>query len=136
MATVLIVEDNIVSQLQARKILMNFDCEVIVAANGAEGLAAFEQHHVDLVLMDCIMPVMDGWQATEAIREIEAEEERTPVPIIAVSSDFENREQCLASGMNAFITKPLTSEHVKDALTRWLLPAPLRQRAQEWLSHR
>jgi CheY-like chemotaxis protein len=76
----------------------------------------------DLILMDLQMPVMDGYSATQHIRQWETVEQRKPLPIIALTADAfeENRQHCLAVGMNDFLTKPIAIDALKSALAKWL----------------
>ncbi len=120
---VLLVEDVLPNQLVAKKLLTSFGCRVELAENGQQALDAFREQKPDLVLMDCRMPVMDGYQATREIRKLEAgSESESPVPIIALTANAfeEDRRSCLESGMNDVITKPFRKEQLRLALHRWL----------------
>jgi signal transduction histidine kinase/ActR/RegA family two-component response regulator len=121
--TVLLVEDNLTNQKIAKTMLLKLGHFVSVASNGQEGVHAFQSGRFDLVFMDCQMPVMDGFEATRAIRDYEASEfgkrERT-VPIVALTAHAMegDRERCIAGGMTDYITKPLSLSSLKDCLTR------------------
>jgi PAS domain S-box-containing protein len=123
-ARILLVEDNPVNQLVARRILQSFAVEVTVANNGREALAQIAGACFDLVLMDCHMPIMDGFVTTRAIRE---EERRsggaTRLPIIALTANVmsEDRELCRASGMDAHIGKPIDSAQLRRCLEMFLV---------------
>src|SRR5690606_41870197 len=95
--------------------------QVKSANNGIEALDLLEQHRFDLVLMDCQMPEMDGYQATERIRRDEREGTAT-IPIVALTANamLEDRERCLAAGMNDYLSKPVTLQLLRDELLRWL----------------
>jgi len=123
-ARILLVEDNPVNQLVARRILQSLAVEVTVANDGREALAQLAGACFDLVLMDCHMPVMDGFVTTRAIRE---EERRsggaTRLPIIALTANVmsEDRELCRASGMDAHIGKPIDSAELIRCLESFLV---------------
>lgn len=104
---VLVVEDNKVNQRVVRGLLERMGCEVVIAENGVEGVARAREARFDLILMDCLMPEMDGWRATEAIREFE--KGRAPHFIVAVTANAfaEDRERCRKAGMDDFLAKPL-----------------------------
>ena len=109
---VLLAEDNVVNQKLAVRVLEKRGCEVVVAANGREALAAFDRQAFDLILMDVQMPEMDGLEATAQIRQREA---RPPggatarIPIVAMTAHAMkgDEERCLAAGMDAYIAKPI-----------------------------
>ena len=110
-AKILLAEDNIINQkivlLSLQKVVRKID----VATNGKEALELFGVKQYDLILMDIMMPVMDGITATKKIREIEATGERH-IPIIAVTANAlaGDRENCLAAGVDDYIAKPFTAE--------------------------
>jgi signal transduction histidine kinase/CheY-like chemotaxis protein len=122
-ARVLVVEDNVVNQKVAVRQLEKLGCRVDVAANGREALTAIEQLRYDLVLMDCQMPVMDGFEATAAIR---ARESGMRVPIIAMTANAtsEDRDRCLAAGMDDYLAKPVRPEQLRARLDHWLGAEP------------
>jgi CheY-like chemotaxis protein len=111
-ANILLVEDNLINQkiviLSIQKLVKNID----VANNGQEALDKLAPGRYDIVLMDIQMPVMDGIQATKRIREIENENNSTPIPIIAITANAlaGDREHCLASGMDEYLSKPFQVE--------------------------
>jgi signal transduction histidine kinase/ActR/RegA family two-component response regulator len=116
---VLLVEDNAVNQLVARGMLSKLGCEVLLAGNGAEALSRLEQTAVHLVLMDCNMPVMDGYEATRRIRQ----SGRWPdLPIIALTANAlpDERERCRAAGMDDYLAKPFRREELVAMLDSWL----------------
>jgi two-component system sensor histidine kinase/response regulator len=117
---VLIVEDFAPNQKIARHILQRLGCEVDLAANGVEALEALEKNDYDIVLMDCQMPEMDGYEATRRYREVEVERGGRRVPIIAVTANAlpGDREQCLDAGMDDYVAKPIKLETLRDALLR------------------
>lgn len=119
---VLLVEDNQVNQLVASSLLKKLGHRADHAENGLKAIQALEQSHYDLVLMDCQMPVMDGYEATQRIRQ---NPQWKDLPIIAVTANVMqgDREDCLASGMNDYITKPYKRDELREVINRWR-PSP------------
>ena len=117
---VLLVEDNTVNQVVARRILEKLGHRVTVAGNGGEALTACEGHRFDLVLMDCHMPEMDGFEATRQLRA-----RGYPGRIVALTAAVtpEDRERCLTAGMDDMVSKPLRVEQLVRLLAQDLLPA-------------
>ena len=119
---ILLVEDNPVNQRVAQRILQNLAAEVTIANNGAEALERIADSTFDAVLMDCQMPVMDGFTATRRIRELELSSGAKRLPIIALTANVmsEDRENCIAAGMDAHLGKPIEPAQVIEALSRFL----------------
>ncbi|WP_300631074.1 response regulator [Pseudomonas sp.] len=118
-ARILLVEDNPVNQLVAKGMLSKLGCEVVVAAHGGEALKCLEDQRFDLVLMDCNMPVMNGYEASRQIRQ----SGRWPdLPIVALTANAlsEERERCRAAGMNDYLAKPFRREELKGLLDLWV----------------
>nr|WP_276310370.1 response regulator [Pseudomonas laurylsulfativorans] len=116
---VLLVEDNPVNQLVAKGMLGKLGCEVTTAAHGGEALDQLEQRDFDLVLMDCNMPVMDGYEASRQIRR----SGRWPqLPIVALTANAmsEERERCRAAGMSDYLAKPFRREELAALLDLWI----------------
>ncbi|KAA3614648.1 MAG: response regulator [Calditrichaeota bacterium] len=105
---ILLVEDNLVNQKVAQRILEQRGFQTIIAQNGQEGFEAYQAEAFDLVLMDIQMPVMDGYQATYAIRQTEKDKKK-PIPIIALTANAMkgDADKCLAAGMDAYASKPI-----------------------------
>ena len=122
---ILLVEDNPVNQRVAQRTLQNLAAEVTIANNGAEALERIAAANFDAVLMDCQMPVMDGFTATRRIRELELSRGARRLPIIALTANVmsEDREKCLAAGMDAHLGKPIEVAQVIEALSRFLKAA-------------
>lgn len=121
-ARILLVEDNIVNQEVAQMLLESMGMRVVVADNGQVAVERAARESFDLVFMDVQMPVMDGLEAAAAIRRLP---DRHALPILAMTANAfsEDREQCLAAGMNDHIAKPIELEKLQALLLRWL---PLR----------
>jgi signal transduction histidine kinase/DNA-binding response OmpR family regulator len=121
-ARVLLVEDHQVNQVVARTILERLGCRVTMAGNGCEALDALARERVDLVLMDCQMPEMDGYTATTLLRERECAQALPRMPVIALTANAlqGDRERCLAAGMDDYLTKPFRREALCATLARWL----------------
>lgn len=119
---VLLAEDNVINQMVAVSLLKKLGFIVDVAENGSEALKSLEQNHYDLVLMDCQMPVMDGYEATLVIRDPTSHVLNHAVPIVAMTANAMGgeREKCLAAGMNDYTTKPVKFEILKKVLSQAL----------------
>lgn len=121
----LLVEDNRINQEVARHILSEFDITPDVAVNGVEALTLLQnasgKERYDIILMDCQMPEMDGYQATEAIRNGKAGEDNKAITIIAMTANAMkgDREKCLASGMNDYLSKPIEPVKIKEKLSQY-----------------
>ena len=128
--TVLLVEDNPVNQGVARSMLRKLGLAMRLACNGAEAVEAVREFDFDLVLMDCQMPVMDGYQATAAIRTLpDARGALLPIVALTANAMQGDAQRCLDAGMNAFLAKPYTLASLSGMLARWLpaigdAPAP------------
>lgn len=120
-AHVLIVEDNAINQMVVANMLESFGLQVKTAGNGIEALDMLEKYPFDLILMDCQMPEMDGYQCTQRIRRDERAQ-LASIPIVALTANamLEDREQCLAAGMSDYLSKPVTMQILRDKLQRWL----------------
>ena len=120
-AHILLVEDNLVNQELALEILQGAGIQVDVASNGAEAVAKVARAPYDGVLMDCQMPVMDGFQATRLIR---SDNRFADLPILAMTANAMSgdRELCLAAGMNDHIGKPIDVDQLFVTLARWVRP--------------
>jgi len=114
---ILVVEDNSVNQKVAVRLLERAGYRCTVAADGLEALAALEDRRYDLILMDCQMPRMDGYEAAQRIRETDQE---TPIVAVTAAAFQSDRERCLAVGMNAFMTKPLKKVQLLETIASLL----------------
>jgi two-component system sensor histidine kinase/response regulator len=117
---ILLAEDGKTNQMVAVQVLKKLGYTADIALNGREAVEAWRHKKYDIILMDCNMPEMDGYEATRKIRELEAERNLKPTQIIAMTASvmMEDRELCIAAGMNDFTTKPVDQHALKTALTR------------------
>lgn len=119
---ILVVEDNPVNQLVCQAMLARLGLQVELADNGVAALQALDREPFDLVLMDCQMPEMDGYQATKAIRVRERVRPGVHLPIVALTAHAlsGDREKCLAAGMDDYLGKPFQIGELEAVLRRWL----------------
>jgi signal transduction histidine kinase/CheY-like chemotaxis protein/HPt (histidine-containing phosphotransfer) domain-containing protein len=117
---ILLVEDNAVNQKVASLILQKMGCRVDVAANGEEAVTMYGQLPYDAVLMDVQMPVMNGLEATQAIRRKEGQGRRTPIIAMTANALEEDRERCLSAGMDDYVPKPVRKEVLASTLRQWI----------------
>ena len=120
--SVLIVEDNEVNRMIAREVLLSLGLNVDEAANGVEALEFLQRNRPDLVLMDCLMPVMDGYETAKRIRQKEASSGTDRLPIVALTANAfdEDASRSRAAGMDAHLAKPYTRAQLRDVLRTWL----------------
>jgi two-component system, sensor histidine kinase and response regulator len=126
---ILLVEDNPVNQRVAQRLLQKLAAEVTIANNGAEALERVAESTYDAVLMDCQMPVMDGFTAARRMRELERQNGRgRRLPIIALTANVmsEDRDSCIRAGMDAHLGKPIEPAQLIDCLSRYLKPESVR----------
>ena len=116
--SVLLVEDNMVNRTLALEMLQRLGCDAMHAGNGVEALDALEKQQFDVVLMDCQMPVMDGFIATRKLREREVAKKLEPTRVVALTANAlaGDREACLAAGMNDYLAKPFTLAQLRNIL--------------------
>jgi len=119
-ARMLVVEDNIVNQRMAVRMLEKLDCRVDVAANGLEAVEMVERLKYDLVFMDCQMPEMDGYEATAEIRRREDASKHTLIIAMTAHTMQGDREKCLKAGMDDYIAKPIKKESLLELLEKWM----------------
>ncbi|MBT2968676.1 MAG: hybrid sensor histidine kinase/response regulator [gamma proteobacterium symbiont of Ctena orbiculata] len=119
---VLVVEDNPVNQAVVKKMLEKAGLSPITANDGVEAMEAMHEEQFDVVLMDCQMPRMDGYEATEAIRDREVNQGLMRTPVIAMTANAMagDRERCLAVGMDDYLSKPVKPAQLENMLRQWL----------------
>jgi signal transduction histidine kinase/DNA-binding response OmpR family regulator/HPt (histidine-containing phosphotransfer) domain-containing protein len=132
-AHVLLAEDNAVNAEIASGILQDLGCSVVRAMNGQEAVIAFGRERFDVVLMDCQMPTMDGFEATGQIRRLEAESRlaqgggagrRTPIIALTANALSGDRERCIDAGMDAHLGKPFRPSQLRAVVAQWLQGGP------------
>ena len=120
---ILLAEDSLVNQKVAINQLQSLGYQTDIAANGQEVLDLFSQIHYDIILMDCQMPILDGYSTSHKIRDLEAEADysKSPVIIIALTANAmqEDRDRCLGSGMDDYLSKPVRKEELGKKLSHW-----------------
>ena len=115
---VLLVEDNILNQKVAKKLLERLGCEVSVVNNGLEAVEWLLERRCDVVLMDCQMPVMDGLEATRRIRTFASPESAVPIIAVTANAMEGDREMCIAAGMDDYVPKPIKADELAGAIGR------------------
>ena len=121
-ARILVVEDNTVNQKVAQGILSKFGVRIDLAADGKEAISALEQLPYDLVFMDCQMPVLDGYDATRQIRDLDSKVKDHAIPVVAMTANAMqgDRDHCIAAGMDDYISKPVQPSKILQMLEQWL----------------
>jgi CheY-like chemotaxis protein len=127
-ARILLVEDNIVNQRVGVGLLAHLGCQVEVAVNGEEGVKKALAGAFDVILMDCLMPIMDGFTATRVIRNKALHPRRTAIIALTASGMEDDRRRCLAADMDAVYLKPIQIETLAALIAKWL-PAAVAGRA-------
>lgn len=123
--SILVVEDNFVNRKVCEKIIGRHHCRLDFAENGAEAISMTARNAYDLVLMDLQMPVLDGFEATLAIRKQDREQgRRTPIVALTAHAMVGDREKCLAVGMDDYLTKPVKPQELDTMIDRFR-PVPL-----------
>ncbi len=122
--SLLLAEDDVINQKVAKGLLTRLGYRVDVVEDGAQAIEALKRTDYDLVLMDCMMPVMGGIEATTVIRDPRSPVRNHHIPVIALTANAfkSDREKCIAAGMNDFISKPFEIEDMMDVLSKWLSP--------------
>ncbi|MDZ7630309.1 MAG: response regulator [Gemmatimonadaceae bacterium] len=114
------MEDTEINRQVAYAMLTQLGCRVTVAAGGLEGVTFASRNSFDLILMDCQMPIVDGFEATRRIRAAEGEGSRTPIVALTANALQGDRERCLAAGMDDYLSKPFSRQALRQVLDRWL----------------
>ncbi|PHS20674.1 MAG: hypothetical protein COA86_01640 [Kangiella sp.] len=116
---VLLAEDNLVNQKVALKMLEKLGCQTRLATNGVEAVEMANQYSFDIILMDCQMPEMDGFEATKSIRLLDGKLGEIPIIALTANAMQEDRKRCLAVGMNDYISKPVTLTRLREVLSNY-----------------
>ncbi|MEM8883146.1 MAG: ATP-binding protein [Planctomycetota bacterium] len=121
-ARVLLVEDDRIARYVVEEMLTHIGCDVETAADGRSAVSAATTGRFDAVLLDCQMPIMDGYEVTARIRQLEGGGRHTPIIAMTASVMTGQRERCLAAGMDDFLGKPIDLPRLHAALNRWIAP--------------
>ena len=116
---VLVIDDYPLTREIAKEMLTNFNCEVEDADNAKQALAFFDQAYYDLVLMDVTMPEVDGFQLTKLFREKESADRHTPIVAFSANTGAEFRDNCLAAGMDDYLSKPIKPSDLQRILQEY-----------------
>jgi signal transduction histidine kinase/CheY-like chemotaxis protein len=119
-ANLLVVEDNAVNQAVASRLLQKLGHEVDVANNGQEALEALNSNTYDIILMDCQMPIMDGYAAASAIRSLAGSKASLPIVAMTANALKGDKERCLLAGMNDYLAKPINANELREMISYWL----------------
>jgi CheY-like chemotaxis protein len=121
--SVLLVEDDPINLLFAQKVFEKIGVRnFTLVENGQKAIECVKDQKFDIVFMDCHMPILDGYQATQSIRNLEVMGQNTPTPIIALTANamVGDREKCINSGMNDVLTKPFSPDKLVNMVAKWL----------------
>lgn len=116
--SVLVAEDNTVNQIVMQRLLQHMDCDVTIVDNGGRAVEAWRLGTFDVILMDCNMPEMDGFEATHLIRALEQGDHRTAIAAVTANAFEEDQEQCRRAGMDDYVAKPVTLRGLEDLFIR------------------
>jgi CheY-like chemotaxis protein len=117
---ILVVEDNSVNQKVVQRMLEKAGCRADIAANGFEAVEAATSLPYDMILMDCQMPEMDGYEATAEIRRCQSGSARIPIIALTANALSGDRDRCLAAGMDDYLAKPVRQAELYEVITKWL----------------
>lgn len=122
---VLVVEDDHINQIIMEKLLKNAGHQVTIAENGQEALWQAKNNHFDIIFMDMMMPVMSGAAASMEIRKAEQEQNKARTPIIAITANasLEAKNECIAAGMDDYVTKPVRTKTILEIIEHYLNPS-------------
>lgn len=117
---ILVGEDNHINQVMITQMLQMIGCTVEIATNGQETIDMLSAKHYDLVLMDCMMPKINGYDAARLIRKMEGDKKNTPIIALTANALQGDRQKCLNAGMNDYLTKPVRKQELQAMLAKWL----------------
>ena len=138
-AEVLLADDNEVNQIVACGMLMSLGCNADLAENGRVAVTAAKGKRYDLILMDCHMPEMNGFEASKKLREYEIQQGLSRTPIVALTADVQKgiAEECAEVGMDGYLSKPFSKVKLEEVLSEWLTSGePKTESKPEPLSYR
>ncbi|MEA5485221.1 MULTISPECIES: response regulator [Pseudanabaena] len=133
---ILLAEDNIVNQKVTMTYLSQLGCQADLAENGEQVLELMQSKDYDIILMDCQMPLLDGYATTQVIRQLESTTRSSKhVVIIAMTANAftEDRDRCLAMGMDDFLSKPIRRQQLKETLEDWIIKQKLKENLRSWI---
>lgn len=118
---VMLVEDNPVNRTLTRRLLEKLGCDVMTANDGEAASSLWQWHPFDIIFMDCVMPRVDGFEATRRLREWEKQNNRTPIPVVALTASAmeKDEERCRRAGMDSFVAKPVNIEMLRAVLEQY-----------------
>jgi PAS domain S-box-containing protein len=116
---VLLADDDLVNQRLTARLLEKLHCDITIATDGNEVVTLARNWKPDLILMDCVMPELDGWEATRRIRQAESSTEHIPILALTACVTEGQRKQCMTAGMDDFIEKPVQGEKLQQAIKKW-----------------
>jgi len=119
-ARILVVDDYIDNQELAKTFLEKMECEVDVAEDGFEAVEMFKESDYDAIFMDIQMPDLDGYGATREIREVEGDDQHTPIIALTANALEGDKEKCLKAGMDDYLSKPFKGEDIEKVLSKFL----------------
>jgi len=122
-ARVLVAEDNAINQQVVTALLRRLGAQVQLVSDGVQAVQACRDGRFDLLLLDCQMPEMDGYEAAKQIRAMQAQGSRVPIVALTANASAEDRERCLAAGMDDYLTKPITSAKLTEVVSRYIANA-------------
>jgi CheY-like chemotaxis protein len=121
----LLAEDNVINEKVAVAMLTSAGYQVHVARNGFEAVTAVEENHYDAILMDCQMPELNGYEATAMIRANQGAAGHVPIIALTAGALREDRDRCLAAGMDDYISKPVSKNALVAMVDRWVSRLPI-----------
>jgi two-component system, sensor histidine kinase and response regulator len=117
---VLLVEDNLNNEFMGVEFLQRIGCAIEVARNGGDAIDLAAKSDFDVILMDCHLPELDGFEATGLIREQQDGRRRVPIIALTANAMTGTRERCLAAGMDDYLSKPISLQDLTKCLSRWI----------------
>jgi CheY-like chemotaxis protein len=119
---IMVVDDSDINRIIAQYMAEGFGLTVSMAENGQQAVEKIQTHHFEMILMDCEMPIMDGYEASRTIRSLQSLEARTPIVAVTANAYEENRKKCKEAGMDDFLSKPIMEDALLEMLKKWMPP--------------